>query len=228
MDDIDTPFRMMGLFSMLAPMMAMLVFASLWGVVILYAIARWRHHRAGTSDPQLGLKFALHLFRFHGYHLLLAGGFALVYSVLLKGNSHERSSAYRAGFGFIAAGGLVYGLHTMVLQKSNQVRFPLVGRLFAGLNLIVTGMTGLVVIVIGFQMLFGKDSTGDAGRALWSMTLVYVTAWVVQGAMFGRDVLSDPGSDLPGSDQRGSDQSPPASSTPGATVPEPMRQPLSS
>lgn len=221
MDDYDygdhgSPFRMMGLVSMLAPAMAMLFLASLWGVGILYVVARWRQHRTGAADPQFGLKFALHLFRFYGYQLMLLGTFLLLYSVLLKGNSDERSPVWRAALGFLSAGGLLFGVHTVVLGKTNQRELPLVTRLFSGLSLLVTAIVGTIGLVAGLQALFAKGSMDDGGRMMWSLVFVYVTAWVVQGLILGKAQLTEPSPDAP----------PPSAPPPGPTVPEPMRQPL--
>ncbi len=211
-----SPFRMMGLFSMLAPAMAMLIFASLWGVVILYVVGRWRQNRAATSDPQFGMKFVLHLFRFHGYQLMLLGGFLLLFSVLYKGESGERSPIWRMALGFVTSGGIVFGAHQLFLGKTNQAAFPLVGRMYGGLSLVVTGLIGMIGLVGGIQTLFAKGPMGNDGRMLWSLVFTYGTAWVGQGAIFAR-------AQLEGGSVDGDAVAPPP---PAATVPEPMRQPL--
>lgn len=222
MDDYDSdggsPFGMMGMFSMMAPAMAMtmMLAASLWGVVILYVIARWRHNRAGLNDTQFGVKFALHLFRLHGYQLVLLGAFLLLFSVLAKGSSTMRSPIWRMALGFLTAGGVVFGVHTLMLGKTNQTEQPLLGRMFAGLSLLVTGMIGLVGVVAGMQALFAKGPMGNDGRMLWSLVFVYVTAWVVQGAIVVRAQLTTPSPDA----------APPGPPGPGPIVPEPMRAPL--
>ena len=54
-------------------------------------------------------------------------------------------------------------------------------------------------------------------RAFWSLVLVYVTAWAVQGSILARNHLT------PTTPYDGSLPPPPP---PGATVPDPMRQPL--
>lgn len=225
MDDYDdygggpSPLRMFSFFSMLAPVAGMALFASLWGVVILYVIARWRHHRAGTGDPQLGLKFVLNLFRMHGYQLLLLGAFLLLYSILAKGNSDMRSPIWRAALGFLTSGGVVFGAHTVLLMKTNQAEQPLVGRMYGGLSLLITGLIAMIGLVLGTQALFAKGSMGNEGRGFWSLVFVYGTAWVVQGAVFGRASLAGGNVDGPGA-------MPGVPPPPPAPVPEPMRQPL--
>ncbi|MBL8625048.1 MAG: hypothetical protein JNK64_27310 [Myxococcales bacterium] len=224
MDDYDdygggpSPLRMFNLFSMLAPMAGMVLFASLWGVAILYVIARWRHHRSGVVDGQLGLKFVLHLFRLHGYQLLLLGGFMLLYSILAKGNSDMRSPIWRAAMGFLTAGGVVFGAHTVLLMKTNQAEQPLMGRMYSGLSLLITGLIAMTGLVLGTQALFAKGDMGNEGRGFWSLVFVYGTAWVVQGAVFGRAQLTGPSPDGPGA--------PGAPPPPPPPMPEPMRQPL--
>lgn len=220
MDDFDdgpSPFAMMGLLGM-APMVAMMMVGMVAWTAILYIIARWRNHRLAEPDPQLGLKFALHLFRLHGFQLLLLGGFFLVYSILHKGGG--RGDIVRPGFGFLVVGGLVFGVHSLVLTKTNQDSFPVVGRLFAGLNLIISGVVGFVALIVAFQMLFQKGEGGDAARAVWSLVLTYVTAWGVQGAMFGNAVL---GSGSPDDVARGPGM---PSAPPPSSIPEPMQRPL--
>ncbi|MEZ4400184.1 MAG: hypothetical protein R3B06_09205 [Kofleriaceae bacterium] len=218
MDDFDSPFGMMRLFGMLVPAMVMLLVISLWGVIILYVVARWRHHRAGTRDPQLGLKFALHLFRFHGYQLLLMGGLLLLYAFLLKGNSAERSPVWRSALGLFTSGGIVFGLHTVWLAKTNDELAPLVGRLFRGMSLVLTGLIGFIALVAACQLLFAKGSSGDGGRLVWSALLIYGTAWGVQGVVFARAAMTsaEPDAAVP----------PAPPSPPSPPVPEPMRQPL--
>lgn len=216
--DGPSPMRMFGLLGMLAPMVGMLLFASLWGVVILYVIARWRYHRAGIVDNQLGLKFVLHMFRLHGYQLVLLGAFLMLYSVLAKGNSDMRSPIWRAALGFLTAGGVVFGAHTVLLTKTNQAEQPLVGRLYGGLSLMITGLIAMIGLIAGTQALFAKGDMGNEGRGFWSLVFVYGAAWVVQGAVFGRAQLSGPSPD--GASGPGAPLPPPP------PVPEPMRQPL--
>jgi hypothetical protein len=220
MDDYNdgpSPFRMMGLLGMVAPMMATVLMAGLLWMGLLYVIARWRNNKAAIPDPQLGLKFAMHLFRFHGFQLLLGGIFLVVFTILHKGEG--RGDIMRTAMGLLVVGGLVFGVHTLVLTKTNQDSFTLVGRLFGGLNLIVTGVVGFIALVVAFQMLFQKGEHGDEARLVWSLVLTYVTAWGVQGAILGKSML-----DGPAPDETGGRVGPTA--PPSAPVPEPMRQPL--
>src|SRR5438477_12185538 len=88
---------------------------ALFGPVVLYLVARWRAHREPTNDPQLGFKFALHYFASVAFHLALAGGTLLIYTMIKPGDSDERlglhgdpmpshdgkGEMYRLAFGFL-------------------------------------------------------------------------------------------------------------------------------
>lgn len=224
MDDFGSPLGIMGIASMFVSVLVMLLFMALWGGVILYVLARWRQHRSEVDDNQFGLKFALHMFRYLGFQLMLLGGFVLLYSLLTTSGSSGRSSGTRAAMGFLVSGGVLFGVHTMVLSSiSNQARFPLVGRMFAGLSLLTTGLIGALALIAVTQMLFAKGSSGDAGRIGWSLFLVYGVAWGLQGLLYvSRYAPADPGAG--GSFTPLSSSTPPAA--PAPTVPEPMRQPL--
>jgi hypothetical protein len=66
-----------------------------------------------------------------------------------------------------------------------------VRRLFAGYNLLVTGILGFVALLFAFQVFFKKGSAGDAGRLGIAAVLVYVGAWAACGIQFGRIVFGD-------------------------------------
>jgi len=203
----------------MTPILVMMVVTSLLFPLLLYVVARWRDNRSPSPDPQIGLKFALHFFRVQSYQLLLFGTAMLLYSMLskeLKGDMRE--FVYRPAFGFLVPSGVVFGVATAMLGKTNNYSHPNVGRLFNGYNLMVSGFLGFAALIWGFQALFQKGSSGEMGRIAWTGILVYTTAWVVQGAIFGRSVLeSAPQSYDPPS----SPNEPPA-----PVVPSPMQKPL--
>jgi hypothetical protein len=223
-DDDDYGSRGLGpmyMLSMMTPVLVVMVITSLLFPLILYVVARWRDHRAPVADHQLGLKFALHFFRVQSYQLLLFGTAMLLYSMLskeLKGDMRE--FVYRPAFGFLVPAGGVCGVGTAMLGRTNNDSHPSVGRLFTGYNLMVSGFIGFAALIWGFQALFQKGSSGEMGRIAWTGILVYTTAWVVQGAIFGRSVLeSAPQSYDPPSSSGGNEPPPPA-------VPSPMQKPL--
>ncbi|MBZ0238788.1 MAG: hypothetical protein K8M05_41140 [Deltaproteobacteria bacterium] len=211
----------MYLLSMMTPVLVVMMITSLLFPLLLYVIARWRDHRAPVADPQLGLKFALHFFRVQSYQLLLFGTAMLVYSMLSKEMRGEmREMIYRPAFGFLVPAGIVFGVATAMLGRTNNYTSPAVGRLFNGYNLMLSGFIGFAALIWGFQALFQKGSSGELGRLAWTGILVYTTAWVVQGAIFGRSVLeaTPPQSYEPPSSSSGE---PPPSAMPG-----PMQKPL--
>lgn len=225
MDDYDdgpSPFGMMGMMGMAAPMMAMMFAAGFLWMVVIYIVARWRNNRAPVPDPQLGIKFALHLFRFHGYQLLLLGGTMVLFTVLMKTErGGGRGDIFRPAAAFLVAGGIVFGIHTLALTKTNQAQYGMMGRLFGGLNLLVTGLVGFIGLIFALQVLFAKGEGGNVSRMAWSIVLVYCTAWGVQGAMLGKIMLG-PGDGSSDAMMPPGGMAPP----PPASVPEPMRQPL--
>jgi hypothetical protein len=200
----------------LAPMAVMTLMSMMSFGFILYLVARWRDNRAPQPDPQLGLKFALHFFRSNAYLMLLTGTTVLLFSMLGKDLGELREYIYRPAFGLIVPAAIVFGTMSVLLGKTNNYAYPAVGRLFAGYNLIVVGMAGFFAFVAGFVLLFQKGSSGNPGRVVWSMILVYTTAWAVQGALFGRQVLDAP--PPPGT--------PPPPPFGGDVRPEPMQKPL--
>jgi hypothetical protein len=192
--------------------------------ILLYVIARWRDHSAEDRDPQLGLKFALHFFRVQSYQLLLFGTAMLLYSMLskeLKGDLREY--VWRPAMAFIVSSGIVFGVTTAILARTNNYNYPSVGRLFNGYNLMVSGLIGFAALTAGFQAMFQKGSSGEFGRIAWTGILVYATAWVVQGAIFGRSVLEAAPTryDTPSSSGPSSSNEPPPPAMPG-----PMQKPL--
>jgi hypothetical protein len=157
----------------------------------LYLLARWRDGKQPTADPQLGLKIALGFFSFIGLQTLLGGTTVLFSTMISEGSSDGRSSIYRAAFGLIVPGGIIYGLHAWLLQRTNQAFFTGVKRLMLGFNFIIIGMAGFMALVLSFEALFAKGSTGGMGRTAGTMLVVYGTAWVALGIQLGRMILGD-------------------------------------
>jgi hypothetical protein len=181
--------------------------------VIIYIVARWRTYRDNLPpDPQLGFKTAMHFFLVTGIQLLLIGSFMLVWGMFQKGDSGDQM---RSAAGFILTGGIIFGAHFVGLQRTNDAQFPMVGRMFAGLNLVQTGLFGTIGLALALQALFMKGDSGDFGRMAWSMTLVYGIAWGVLGMrMFQRTFGGAP---PPGVQQFAAP--PPAAPPPGSPRP---------
>jgi hypothetical protein len=187
-----SPWQMMQMAGPMMFVLPMLLWLVVIGPLVLYPIARWKLHREGGVDNQLGIKTALHYFRMIAFQLLLAGAVMLVYAVIGKGS--DKGDLYRAAFGFLVPAGIVFGVHTMFVARTNDVQYSGVHRLFMGYNLLVVGLLGFVALVIGFQALFAKGNIGDVGRLLFAAVLVYCGAWAACGIQFARHVLGGPGS----------------------------------
>jgi hypothetical protein len=194
MDDMGPSSTMM-LLRMLPAATAVLsivVTLSLFGPLVLYAIARWRANRSGVADPHLGLKFALHWFATSAFHLGLAGAAGLVFAMISPGSG--KGDLYRFVFALLVPAGMILGLHIVLLKRTNDDEVPGVRRLFLGYNLFVTGLIGFIALVMGFQILFAKGSAAPVSHMVGSMVVVYCSAWAVLGHRFGQLVLGGPGS----------------------------------
>jgi hypothetical protein len=159
------------------------------GPLLIYPVARWK---SAKDDNQIGLKFVLHYFWLLGFQLVLLGA-AIVVATVISKDSGSKGEAYRAGFAFLFSGGIVLGTHFAFLRRTNDDIFQTVRRLFAGYNLLITGLVGFIALVLGFQALFAKGSTGNAGRVFFAMILVYCGAWAALGVKFARLVLGQHG-----------------------------------
>jgi hypothetical protein len=165
----------------------------LCGPVVLYLVARWRAQRDTTPDPQLGFKFALHYFATIAFHVALVGTVLLIYTMIKPGgeDGEPKGKLYRLAFGFLVPGGLVLGAHIALLLRTNDAQLTGVRRLFAGFNLLLTGLVGFAALVLGFQALFAKGSTDGMGHLGGAGILVYVTAWGLLAWRYSMMIFSD-------------------------------------
>lgn len=186
-----SPWQVMQVVGPMMFVVPMLLWLVVIGPLVIYPIARWKLHREQSTDNQLGLKVALHYFRMTAFQLLLLGAVVLIYAVIGKGSA--KGDIYRAAFGFLVPSGIVLGVHTMLVGRTNDAQYPAVHRLFMGYNLLVVGLFGFAALVAGTQALFAKGSAGDPGRLLFAGVLVYCGAWAACGIQFGRRVLGGPG-----------------------------------
>lgn len=183
--------------------------------LVLYLIARWRAHRDGIADPQLGLKCALYYFATCALQLGLAGAALLIY-MLISPSSGDKSAGYRAAIGFIIPAGLVLVAHVGLLKRTNDEYFPGVRRLFYGFAMIVIGLVAFFALVLGFQALFMKGSTHGVGHTAGAMIVVYGTAWALIGYRYGQLVLPGGGA-APGGTIQPAPYVPPAQTPPAQT-----------
>lgn len=184
-----SPLTMLQMMGPLMVVLPLLLWVLVIGPLLVYPIARWKLHKEQLVDPQLGMKIALHYFKMLALQTVLLGAVVLVWTVISKGGS--KGDAYRAAFGFLVPGGIVLGLHGVMLKRTNDDQLVHVRRLFLGYNLIITGLVGFVALVLGCQVLFAKGSAGNDGRLVLAGVLVYGGAWVALGMQFGRLVFGD-------------------------------------
>src|SRR5262245_41207016 len=163
----------------------------MFGPMVLYIIARWRAHRAGVVDPQLGLKFAIHWFATTALHALLAGGAFLIFTIIGPGPASAKGDMYRVAFALLVPAGIVFGVHMMLIRRTNDYEVPGVRGLFLGYNVLVTGVVGFVSLLMAFQMLFKKGSTFGLGHLSASLVLVYCSAWAGFGWRLAQVVFTD-------------------------------------
>jgi len=180
-----TVLRYMGPFLVIGPLVLWLLVS---GPFALYPLARWR---VGSGDRELGLKFALEYFRMLAFQLGLFGAVMVLYTLFSKMPSEDKGDIYRAGFGFFVPAGLIFAAHVMMLAKTNQAEQQGTRRLFGGYNLVVVGLVGMTALVLVFQALFGKGSSGDLGRFAAAALIVYGGAWAACLARFVRIVRDD-------------------------------------
>jgi hypothetical protein len=103
----------------------------------------------------------------------------------------DKGSMFRTGFAFLIPAGIVLAAHIVFLHRTNQAFYPIVRRLYLGLNFIITGLLGFTALVLAFQVFFRKGSPGDEGRLVIAFALVYVGAWAASGIQFARLVFGD-------------------------------------
>lgn len=160
--------------------------------VVIYIVARWRTYRDyGGGDPHLGAKVAICVFRIAAFQLLLAGGFLFLYGLMTTMNGEARVNILRLAGGLFIPGLVVFAAHTVALHATNFESMPAVVRMFNGINLVQTGLAGFVSIVLVSILMLQKDVPSEMNRIAWSMVLLYVPAWVAQGALFMRSTIDE-------------------------------------
>src|SRR5688500_787953 len=128
-----SPLDVLGLLGPMFVIGPLLIWLVVVGPLLIYPLARWKSHREGVLDPQLGLKVALHYFALVAFQLALFAGAMLVYTLFSK--SSHKGDLYRLGFAFLFPAGGVLAAHVVMLRRTNQELFPGVRRLFLGYNL---------------------------------------------------------------------------------------------
>ena len=192
MDSLGGFMLMTVLSALVTPLFGIVVILPL----VLYLIARWRSYREGTGDPQLGLKVALSYFRVLAYQLVLAGVFLLVWALMSDASDDTQEQILRTAGGLAVPGVIIFAAHNFAIAHTNQREQPVVGRLFGGLNLILTGLFGFLALSAAGFLFFQKNADKEIQRMLWSGMIVYNLAWVMQGLLFSRSVRTGPAAGL--------------------------------
>ena len=176
--------------SMMNTFIAPIISVAVATPVIIYIVARWRSYRdGGPPDPQIGIKVAISWFRLASYQLLLAGGFLLVFALIGDLGERGREELMRVAGGILFPGAIIYAAHHIAIGFTNARERPSVVRMFAGLNLIQTGIVGFTALILVGIFLFQKHTPKEPNRMAWSLVLVYVPAWCAQGSMLAREVF---------------------------------------
>lgn len=184
---MDSPFFLL---SAMGPIMGVFAMLPLMLVpAVLYLVIRWRAQRDGSGDNQVGVKFALHYFIVMAVQIALMGGTLLIYTVISTGGSEMKSVMYRVAFGLLVPAAIVLVTHMAIMKRTNDDQYPSVRRVMTGYNLLITGLLGLIALVLGCQALFMKGDTDGLGHLSGAMVLVYCTAWALLGYRFGQLVL---------------------------------------
>jgi hypothetical protein len=187
-----SPLSMMRLLSPVFIIGPIILWLLVMGPFVLYLVARWRANRDPAGDPQLGLKVAFHYFGLLGFQFALAGTMLVVWAIVGKWGSSGRGDAARFGFGLLIPALIVYFTHLSLLRRTNDDRVRIARRLFGGYNLLVVGMIGFTALMLVFNALFQKGSSGDFGRFSASLLIVYGTAWAVCGFRFANLTFDTP------------------------------------
>jgi len=156
---------------------------------ILYLIARWRDGRETVVDAQLGYKFGLNMFQYIAYNLILGGItviFITLFSSWFTGQSLSENPLRIAG-ALLVSGFVIFFIMKLMLSKSNQDVSPGVGRLFMGLNWIVTGLVAVGALITGIIGLFmGLFSSHFANQ--WAIVISLLLVFIPASLYFGKQV----------------------------------------
>jgi hypothetical protein len=152
--------------------------------VVIYIVARARQMKEGTaSDPQMGMKVALYLFKVLGFQLLLAGLFLLLYGLMSDGG---REPIMRMAAGLLVPGLMIFVGHLVAIGKSNDLDLPTVGRMFSGWNIVQTGLSGSFALIAACVLTFTEGVPTEPRKMAWIGAVVYLSAWVALLALFVR------------------------------------------
>jgi hypothetical protein len=151
---------------------------------IAYIFIKWRAARNNEPhDRDLGTKVVFYYFQTLAYQVILIG-LVLVLFGLLKGSLKDEM---KSGVALVFSGGLVYIIHTLAIHKAfktDQVR--IVPRFYAGFNLLVVGLVGMVcfiaVVLILINDKFENTKIPLSGLVVYGVAWIFRTLEFVRGA----------------------------------------------
>jgi hypothetical protein len=155
--------------------------------LVVYLVARWRSYRENLApDAHLGLKTALGLFSLLAFQIGIYGVATFVWGLVTSQEGDGRGDIMREAFGLLVPAAGVYAVHYFTLLRTNAAVQPLVPRLFAGVNLLMTGVIAFAVLLVAFGTLFERGESGEPGRRVLGLALVYPLAWALLAHRFLR------------------------------------------
>lgn len=159
---------------------------------VIYVLARWRtQHEVTGADKHLGIKTLAGYFKVMSFQVLLAGAFLFLYSMFTKAGfdvvddefakkavEETREQLLRVAAGLMVPGGVLLLAHMALERATNASTHPIVPRLFAGWNLLLTGGIGFWALIFVSVLFFQEAPEKEAVRLGWAFLLVYVGAWI--------------------------------------------------
>ena len=150
-----------------------------WILPAAYLLLRWRSYREQSPpDPQLGLKTALYYFKTLAYQVLLVAAFCLLFGLLA---GRVREELVRLAIGLALGGGLIYGTHSVLIDKyTNTHKFQGPARLFNGFNLVMCGLVAMAAVIGFFALVVQRGTPGAVIKGLIALAVVYGPAAFAQ------------------------------------------------
>ncbi len=168
----------------------------------IYIILRVRDARGSLQDPQLGVKFALHLLITIAA-IIAINGTATIFGDLLSMAADEQPFGYpagqgmgfgrtstaqstefpseiaRMGFGMLVAGIVMAGAEVWLLYtRTNERKWPMTRRIFAGSRLLIHGLVVTALLTLSFMVAFSSvESASMFTQSLMFTALGHLAVW---------------------------------------------------
>jgi hypothetical protein len=170
---------------MVAGWMFVLVIPTLLlGLAIPYAVLRMREGKTGETDPQIGLKSALHFFCSAGILMVLFGLTIIFIDLFLRedrprGAPPDESRAIRTGVGIMVSGFCFAVLHGLLLTGTNDRKLPATRRAFTGARFAIHGMVVLFSLTALIVSLCLPNLDFRTLKPYLATLLVWGPSWIV-------------------------------------------------